>query len=72
MAISFSPIDTLNGWGQALTTPLGLILLGIVIIYILLRISGRLENPFEGIFGKNKGKGGNSGGGKTNPDYILK
>lgn len=71
MAFTLNPMDTLKGWGNALTTPFGIILLVLLAIYIYLRISGRIE----GLGGMiNKGKGGNSGnvGGARKPDYILK
>ena len=72
MAISLSPIDTLKGWGEALQSPLGIILLVGVAIYIFLRVTGRLDNPLGGLFGKKGGgNSGNNGGGRQ-PDYIIK
>lgn len=70
MAFSLSPMDTLKGWGEALMSPFGLILLALVGIYIFLRVTGRIE----GLGGMiNRGKGGNNNSGNSRrPDYILK
>lgn len=72
--VSFNPLDVLAGWGRALNTPIGYILLALVVIYILLRINGVIENsPFERILNRGKGGGGRAGGSiKQRPDYVIK
>lgn len=71
MGFNLSPADMFAGWGRALTTPLGLILLGLAILYIVLRITGKIpENPLDMIRGGRKG--GQGGGNNRPPDYILR
>lgn len=69
MAFSWSPVETFKGWGEALNSPLGIILLIAVAIYIWLRMSGRIDNPFSNL---RRGGGNNQGGQTRKPDYIIR
>ena len=66
-----SPTEVLSGWWERLNTPIGWFLLIVVAVYIILRVTGRIDGVFE-IFGRKGGNSGSGGGSSQKPDYILK
>lgn len=68
ISIDMSPMATLAKWGNILTSPLGIIMIIGIAIYVFLRISGKIGG-LGGMF--NKGNKGNNNQSRR-PDYIIK